>query len=110
MKKMISVGALLLFGTVALCGADLPKLPKDLVLPRSADSPGVVTFRHSTHVDSGRPDCSGCHPGTFKILRSTARKEVIKHATMEKGKLCGKCHDGKSATGLDSCETCHKAE
>ena len=110
MKKLVSITSLILFGALALSAADLPRLPKDLALPQAGDSPGVVTFKHTTHVDTGRPDCSGCHPGTFKILRSNAPKQVIKHSAMEKGQLCGKCHDGKSATGLDSCETCHKAE
>ena len=108
MKKM-TAAVLLLFGAMALSGADLPKLPKDLSLPQSGDSPGVVTFKHSTHVDVSRPDCTSCHPGTFRILKSTARKTAITHAAMEKGRLCGKCHDGKSASGLDGCETCHKS-
>ena len=88
----------------------LPGLPKDQALPRGDGSPGVVTFRHETHVDADKPNCTVCHPKLFPILK---RREgappapVMKHADMEKGRLCGSCHDGKAAHGFDDCATCH---
>jgi c(7)-type cytochrome triheme protein len=68
-----------------------------------------VTFRHTSHVDGKKPDCTTCHPALFSILPpSPARAAVaFKHAEMEKGAACGKCHDGKSARGFDDCVTCH---
>lgn len=98
---------LLGLSAAALAGG-LPKLPKEAALPQGTDSPGVVAFRHESHVDAARPDCTGCHPGTFRILKSTKAKPIT-HADMEKGRACGSCHDGKAAFGLaDDCAACHK--
>ena len=87
---------------------DMPNLPAAIKLPQSADSPGVVTFNHDMHVDTGKPDCVSCHPRHFGILgRSAASKEAkITHAAMEKGQACGACH-GKKAFNFDDCTMCH---
>ncbi len=100
--------AALLSVPAALLAAGLPKLPKEIALPQGPDSPGVVTFRHESHVDPAKPECTTCHPGVFKILKTTKAKP-IRHADMDKGRACGTCHDGKSASGLDDCTTCHKS-
>jgi c(7)-type cytochrome triheme protein len=97
----------------ALLAGTLPNLPKEKALPQGDGSPGVVTFRHDSHVDASRPDCTTCHPTLFPIVKRTAPSAApaaIRHADMEKGKSCGSCHDGKSAHGLDDCGTCHKAK
>ena len=109
MKHVRLPALLLTFGlTAAILASPLPRLPKDLALPRGVDSPGVVTFRHLAHVDGTKPDCTPCHPGLFSILPSAGRKALaLKHADMEKGAACGKCHDGKSAHGFEDCATCH---
>lgn len=91
--------------------ADLPALPKDLAMARSGDSPGQVTFRHESHVDSAKPAsaCVGCHPKRFGILgrSSPAKRALITHAAMEqKGEACGGCH-GKEAFGFQDCTMCH---
>jgi len=96
---------------VALAGAaaaDLPRLPKDLLLARGADSPGQVTFRHDSHLDTARPDCTVCHPRRFSILGRSGgeARPAITHGAMEKGQACGACH-GKEAFGLDECGNCH---
>lgn len=104
---------LLLVPLVAAAAGSLPNLPKDKALPQGADSPGVVTFRHTSHVDAARPDCTTCHPVLFPIVKRTASSAApaaIRHADMEKGKSCGSCHDGKSAHGLDDCGTCHESK
>jgi len=95
--------------TGAVLSAGLPRLPGDRALPQGADSPGVVTFRHTSHVDPERPDCTTCHPALFPILHRSETQAVprLKHKDMEKGVACGKCHDGKSAHGFDDCATCH---
>ncbi|MFO0581412.1 MAG: c(7)-type cytochrome triheme domain-containing protein [Anaeromyxobacter sp.] len=114
MKKLaliaVSLGALLLGGR-ALAGG-LTKLPQPVVLPQSPDSPGVVKFDHSTHVDDKKPNCVSCHaqPAGFSILgRSTEKRgPAITHARMDKGEACGQCHGkGKSAFALDDCSMCH---
>ncbi len=100
--------ALVLLGlATAAAAGGLPKLPKEARLPQGPDSPGVVVFTHETHVDANKPDCTGCHPGIFPILKTTKPKPIT-HADMEKGRACGTCHDGKSASGLDDCAACHK--
>lgn len=103
---------LALLSSTLLAGA-LPNLPKEKTLPQGDGSPGVVTFRHDSHVDASRPDCTTCHPTLFPIVKRTASSAApaaIRHADMEKGKSCGSCHDGKSAHGLDDCGTCHQAK
>ncbi len=101
--------ALLAAGLTAVAGG-LPNLPKGKPLPQGPDSPGVVTFRHETHVDAGAPDCTTCHPKLFPILKRTAAQKPLKitHDAMTKKQLCGSCHDGTSAHGLDDCGTCHE--
>jgi c(7)-type cytochrome triheme protein len=90
-------------------GQDLPRLPQEKVLAQSPDSPGKVTFLHASHVGS-KPDCTQCHPKLFSIAKSStpAPSERITHAKMEKGKMCGACHNGKVSFGFDDCTTCHK--
>ena len=99
--------AAVLAGGVALAD-DMPNLPQAIKLPQSADSPGVVTFNHDMHVETGNPGCLNCHPRRFSILgRSAATKEAkITHAAMEKGESCGACH-GKKAFNFDDCTMCH---
>ena len=93
-KKM---GAFLLGFVLASASwaADLPRLPKDLLLPQGDDSPGQVTFRHDSHVDLAKPACLTCHPRLFPILKE--------------GQACGACHGkGKVAFDFeDACENCH---
>jgi c(7)-type cytochrome triheme protein len=105
---LVAAATLLLTATLAAQG--LSKVPDDLQIPRSSDSPGQVVFNHTTHLDAANPDCTGCHPKVFKILKSSrATRTPILHATMEKGQQCGMCHDGKKAFALDEdCTFCHK--
>lgn len=110
MKHLRLSAFLLTLGLGAtVLASGVANLPKDRPLPQGDGSPGVVTFRHASHVDGTRPDCTVCHPTLFSILPpSPARPALaLKHADMEKGAACGKCHDGKSAHGFEDCATCH---
>lgn len=112
MKRFRLPAVLLALGvTATVLAGGLPRLPKDRPLPQGEGSPGVVTFRHATHVDAGKPDCTPCHPSPFSILPASAPRTALslKHADMEKGATCGKCHDGKSAHSFEDCATCHAA-
>jgi c(7)-type cytochrome triheme protein len=102
------LAAVALAGT-ALAADPMPRLPSALKLPQTGDSPGVVTFNHDMHVDSAKPDCVSCHPGSFSILgrSSTSRRPAVTHKAMEKGAACGGCH-GKNAFNFDDCTMCHK--
>ena len=108
-----SVGAALsvaAFASVALVvAAGKPpelRLPRDIVYSHSKDSPGPVTFSHTTHVAIADNTCTGCHPAPFRMLKPAGR---MTHDDMNAGRACGQCHDGKAATGVqDDCEHCHK--
>jgi c(7)-type cytochrome triheme protein len=65
---------------------------------------GNVTFSHDGHVGMGLL-CKSCHPEPF--LTKDKHKKVTM-AEMNKGKSCGKCHNGKDAfTTKGNCKTCH---
>jgi c(7)-type cytochrome triheme protein len=103
------VGLIALAGSVA--AQNLPKLPADITLPQSADSPGKVTFSHQNHIGfQGRPDCTTCHPKLAPILgqKAQGKRGAITHDKMIKGQACGACHNGKDAHNFDDCSTCHK--
>ncbi len=110
------IGGLALVLGLALAGAGLakplPKLPADYTFPQSDQSPGKVTFRHSSHVDEAKPMCTRCHPTIWKILEKgkPAKPTAMKHREFERGKLCGTCHNDKTAFGLTECDTCHATE
>src|SRR5512147_2275192 len=96
-RALIVIAAVLAVASVAGAG-ELPRLPKDLTLPKGEDSPGEVIFRHDSHVDTKKPSCLGCHPRPFPMLRESALvRGAITHERMEKGEYCGACHGkGKS--------------
>jgi c(7)-type cytochrome triheme protein len=110
MKRILTTAALALalLAAGAAQGDDLPNLPHALPLPRGADSPGEVTFRHDSHVDTAKPACVACHPRLFGILGRSGQSKPrpVTHAAMEKGEACGACH-GEAAFGLDDCTMCH---
>lgn len=108
------VGAAALLAALVVAGAapaqNLPKLPADIVLPQSGDSPGKVTFSHANHISfQARPDCTVCHPKLASILKPPqgAKRTPLTHDAMLKGRACGACH-GKTAHNFDDCTTCHK--
>lgn len=80
-------------------------LPDDLIFPSSEDSPGPVTFRHSSHVDDGAPNCAQCHSGTYPLLKRTTQS---RGEAMHAAPYCGQCHNGNDAFNWeDNCEACH---
>ncbi len=98
---------------VAELRGDLTKLPAEFTFPQGDGSPGTVTFSHETHVpraeDDG-PACLACHGERGFSLRQhgKARLGEITMERMQKGELCGACHNGKRAAGLDDCTLCHQ--
>jgi c(7)-type cytochrome triheme protein len=104
-----AAAAAALLWTGAVAAQTLPKLPDEVKLAKSEDSPGQVYFNHASHVDPESPSCTSCHPKDFKILKASPARPPIKHEVMEKGQLCGSCHDGKKSFGLqDDCTMCHR--
>ena len=114
MRRAVTYGlmAILMAGlATAVVAQSLPRLPKPFNFPQGADSPGVVTFNHETHIAvQETPDCTVCHSKLFKILEpgKTADGSPIRHSVMEKKGQCGACHNGELATGLDQCDHCHR--
>jgi len=95
---------------VAVAAADLPRLPKPILVPKGEDSPGLVTFNHESHVDPAKPSCLACHPRLFPMLKESApKKGAMTHEKMDQGQYCGACHaKGKTAFAFeDGCENCH---
>ena len=76
---------------------------KDLVFDKS--QMGKVTFSGKTH---SKFKCGECHnPDMFAMKKQGAVN--IKMNDLYAGKLCGKCHDGKSAfKAMGNCIKCHK--
>ena len=110
-RMLMVVVSLAVAGLVA--GQGLPKLPADITLPQSGDSPGKVVFSHATHVGmQAKADCTACHPKLAPILkaRAGATRQPMTHAAMEKGQSCGSCHNGKSARAFEDCTMCHRTE
>ena len=82
------------------------RLPSDVTYSSTVDSPGPVTFSHTTHVALSDNRCLACHPQTFSILQPTRK---ITHEEMNTGRQCGTCHDGTKASGVqDACDHCHR--
>jgi c(7)-type cytochrome triheme protein len=105
-----TIVCLLATATVVAQGR-LPKLPQPFTFAQVGDSPGKVTFNHTSHVDEKTPACTGCHPRLFKILKAgtPADGKNITHDAMKQGRACGACHDGKKSFGFDDCTTCHRS-
>jgi len=82
----------------------------DLQLPMGEDSPGVVVFNHSSHVDVKSPECGSCHAGEFRILSdASVEPGPMLMDPMSEGHHCGRCHDGETAFSVeDDCEFCHQ--
>lgn len=114
--RWIPCVGMIVFGFVlARAGTDLrlPRLPEDFVFTAKEGSLGPVVFRHRTHVDVQRPNCTTCHSRLFKILTPGAPADglAMSHDQMLGGKQCGACHNGKAAFDFndgDKCMACHR--
>ncbi|MCS6805429.1 MAG: Ni/Fe-hydrogenase cytochrome b subunit [Acidobacteriota bacterium] len=82
------------------------QLPADKEFPQHEDSPGPVTFSHTTHVDPTQPSCTVCHARTFRIIET---HQAPLSVNMHDRQACGLCHDGERAFSInDGCTTCHR--
>jgi c(7)-type cytochrome triheme protein len=87
-------------------------LPRSFTFPRHRMSPNRVTFSHERHVarEGMAGSCRTCHQDQFSIRRpGVALSGEIDHAAMDRGELCGGCHDGRKAFSTrDNCLRCHR--
>jgi c(7)-type cytochrome triheme protein len=72
---------------------------------------GKVVFSHKVHLDknsakTAKVSCKVCHA----TLKASNNGVHFSMADMEKGKSCGKCHNGKTAFSIDKCTGCHKVK
>jgi len=71
-------------------------------------------FSHKSHVVVAGLSCDDCHPSLFERKRGAAKaKGDYTMASLDAGKYCGACHDGKTAfntTGPETCKTCHGSD
>ena len=84
----------------------MPRLPKPHAYAQGDGSPGVVTFKHKTHVKDAS-DCLSCHPKPFRKMAAPA----LKDGGMHDAAACGACHDGKKSFATDDdakCARCHR--
>jgi c(7)-type cytochrome triheme protein len=95
--------------SVAGGGRSIPRrgFPPAMTFVRGEPSPGLVTFRHATHMKASAA-CVNCHPKPFAMKASGARPGGAMHGP----DACGSCHDGARAFGVEdaaACERCHVA-
>ena len=98
------------YASATALAQNMPKLPADITLKQSGDSPGKVTFSHTSHLSyRAKPDCTVCHPKLAPITKPapSVKRAPTTHAAMLKGEACGACH-GKTAHNFDDCTSCHK--
>jgi c(7)-type cytochrome triheme protein len=98
---------------LAVHATDMKRLPADFLFPLGDGSPGQVTFSHASHVariDAETPACMLCHHQQGFVLRQAGkpRQGSLAMERMHQGQLCGQCHDGTKAVGLDDCTVCHQ--
>jgi c(7)-type cytochrome triheme protein len=67
-----------------------------------------VRFSHSIHLSYGNT-CNDCHNKIFQMRIGQANvRNAMTMKTMEEGKFCGTCHNGKRAFSVQSdCDQCH---
>lgn len=67
---------------------------------------GDVVFSHEAHVSGAGQKCTACHD---KLFTSSRRHKHMTMKSMQKGKYCGSCHNGKTAFSVKTdCARCHR--
>jgi c(7)-type cytochrome triheme protein len=99
MKLALAAVIVLLCGNVAFAvvgGGDVTMKNKG----------GETIFSHEAHVEVAGLQCQECHP---KVYTNAKQHKSVTMKTMEQGKSCGSCHNGKEAFSVkENCENCHR--
>lgn len=117
------VSAGILF-TVELRAAAPASSPTEAAPPQPTESYGTTQvvasdpvksmFSHKSHVIKAGLKCDSCHPALFERKRGAAKaKGDYNMASLDAGKYCGSCHNGKKIFGTtapDTCKTCHGSD
>lgn len=92
MKKIIAIGALLIFCAGTALAADVITFPAKM---------GDVKFNHKKHQELLKKDCKACHAKKIGKIEGFGKDAAHK--------LCIDCHKTKSnGKGPVSCKACHK--
>ncbi|MCA9550670.1 MAG: Ni/Fe-hydrogenase cytochrome b subunit [Myxococcales bacterium] len=87
------------------------RLPAPFTFPHEDETVGPVTFDHRTHAELKPANCATCHDGRWSLVergKLLVDLELVHDGVLDEGKLCGSCHDGKTAFDLkEDCESCH---
>ena len=109
------VGGLVLAWSLVLVADAQVKIPADFAFEQGKESPGVVTFSHAKHKDSGVDKCQACHTKIFKMKKGQSGPFTMEK--MKAGEQCGTCHNNNTKVAEKvvfgtadkaNCEKCHK--
>ncbi len=102
MRKFLTIALTFVgVGFAALAIAQDP--PADIVFENAML--GNTTFKHSTHTEAAKLQCTDCHPDVFPMK---VKEVLITMADMNAGKNCGTCHkEGGKAFAATECVKCH---
>ncbi|GBC80962.1 putative Ni/Fe-hydrogenase 2 b-type cytochrome subunit [bacterium HR10] len=90
-------------------GLERLNIPPDVTFPQGEGSPGPVTFRHASHINWERPDCTVCHREPFHILKVEGEASSRPARDWHDARHCGRCHDGKTSfSAQEECAVCHR--
>ncbi|GBC77590.1 putative Ni/Fe-hydrogenase 2 b-type cytochrome subunit [bacterium HR08] len=90
-------------------GLERLNIPPDVTFPQGEGSLGPVTFRHASHIDWERPDCTVCHREPFRILKIKGSAPSPPARDWHDARHCGRCHDGKTSfSAHEECTACHQ--
>jgi c(7)-type cytochrome triheme protein len=81
---------------------------EEIAMEMGAVSPGRVIFSHTRHIDPGRPDCTACHSGQFRMIKNGP--DITPFRKMQN---CGDCHNGIKAIAVadkNRCYVCHGSQ
>lgn len=103
MKRLVFV--LVCAATTAVAGAQ--QVGGGTLIMKVPKNAGAVTFNHDSHVAGVGLKCRACHTTLFINQAKHVRESM---SSMQQGRSCGACHDGKKAFGVadrTACANCH---
>jgi c(7)-type cytochrome triheme protein len=74
--------------------------PKEVITLGAGAS--AVPFSHQSHARMNK--CGDCHSALFPMKKGTTK---VTMDALYQGKLCGSCHNGKTAFSSNDCARCH---
>jgi len=110
MKTSLSTAVIVMCAalcTLVLLAAQAGAVGPGKTLTWQGGGQGQVVFEGKKHAKEGH-GCKDCHPGLFSMKQGTASMTM---AAMDRGELCGACHNGKPAFATNDpkkCHECHK--